>query len=206
MRPTKQSRSDRRGDQVHSALGAGLLESTYDACSATSSRSGLQFDTRSDCRSYTTGSTSAAYRVDFIVEECRSSKSRRRETATRPRRAAAVVSETESLTLGLLINFNVPHLRQGIRRVSTAPSRPEPCPSCPLCHLRVLRVDALVYVPCIHEIDPQPAHVPELLVPRREPRVAVERAHLGQLARRAPGRRARPRRRDRCARRRSARG
>ena len=59
--------------------------------------------------------------------------------------------------------------------------------------------------PLVHEVDPEPPHVPELVVAPRQPRVAVERAHLGQHACRARGRRARRPPPGRCARRRSAR-
>ena len=61
---------------------------------------------------------SAAYRVDFIVEKCLIVEIKCVERLL-PVHIAQVLSYLKlgRLKLGLLINFNVPHLRQGIRRV-----------------------------------------------------------------------------------------
>jgi GxxExxY protein len=63
-----------------------------------------------------------AYRVDFIVENCLIVEIKCVEKLL-PVHAAQVLSylKLSGHKLGLLINFNVPHLRQGIRRIINGP-------------------------------------------------------------------------------------
>ena len=106
--------------KVHSALGAGCLESTYDACLRYQlGKDGLRF--RHQVRLpiiYQGIQLDAAYRVDFIVEECVVVELKAVEKLL-PLHLAQMLTylKLSSFELGLLINFNVPHLRDGIRRV-----------------------------------------------------------------------------------------
>ena len=63
-----------------------------------------------------------AYRVDFIVEECLILEVKCVEKLL-PVHVAQLMTylKVSRLKLGLLINFNVPHLRQGIRRIINGP-------------------------------------------------------------------------------------
>ena len=63
-----------------------------------------------------------AYRVDFVVEKCLIVEVKCVETLL-PVHVAQVLSylRLSGLKLGLLLNFNVPHLRQGIQRVINGP-------------------------------------------------------------------------------------
>jgi GxxExxY protein len=60
----------------------------------------------------------AAYRVDFVVENCLIVEIKCVEKLL-PVHTAQLISylRLRGHKLGLLINFNVPHLRQGIRRI-----------------------------------------------------------------------------------------
>lgn len=104
--------------EVHRALGAGLLESAYEQCL------GREFD----CREipyrrqvklpveYKGVRVDACYRVDFVVEDV--------VLEIKSVISFEPVHEAQILTymklggwpIGLLINFNVPVLRYGIRR------------------------------------------------------------------------------------------
>ena len=106
--------------KVHSALGAGCLESTYDAC--------LCYQLRKDGISFTHQvrlpivyddiQLDAAYRIDFIVENCVIVELKAVEKLL-PLHLAQVLTylKLSRHQVALLINFNVPHLRDGIRRV-----------------------------------------------------------------------------------------
>lgn len=110
--------------KVHSALGAGLLERAYDACLYYElAQSGLHFEHQVRLPVVYRGiSLPAAYRVDFIVENCLLVELKCVETLL-PVHVAQVISYLKlgRYRLGLLINFNSPHLRQGIRRVINGP-------------------------------------------------------------------------------------
>jgi GxxExxY protein len=66
--------------------------------------------------------TDPAYRVDFIVEKCLIVEIKCVEKLL-PVHVAQVLSylKLSGCRLGLLLNFNVPHLRQGIRRIINGP-------------------------------------------------------------------------------------
>jgi GxxExxY protein len=106
--------------KIHSALGPGLLESTYAACLLYELlQAGLHVDHQVRLPIvYQTVKLPAAYRVDYIVEKCLIVEIKCVEKLL-PIHVAQVLSylKLTGLKLGLLINFNVPHLRQGIRRV-----------------------------------------------------------------------------------------
>jgi len=105
--------------KVHSALGAGCLESTYDACLRYQlAKDGLKF--RHQVRLpivYQDVQLESAYRIDFIVEECVVVELKAVEKLL-PLHLAQMLTylKLSTLQIGLVINFNVPHLRDGIRR------------------------------------------------------------------------------------------
>ncbi len=106
--------------RVHSALGAGLLESTYSACLFHEfSSSTLQFEHQvrlpvvyRGCR------VDAGYRIDFLIENCVIVEIKAVEKLL-PLHTAQLITylKLSGRRVGLLVNFNVPHLRQGIKRV-----------------------------------------------------------------------------------------
>ena len=106
--------------KVHTALGAGCLESTYHVCLAYQLREdGLQVghQVRLPIR-YQNISLDAGYRIDFLVENCVIVELKSVEKLL-PLHLAQVMTylKLSGQQVGLLINFNVPHLRHGIRRV-----------------------------------------------------------------------------------------
>jgi hypothetical protein len=78
---------------VHTALGPGCLESAYDKCLGLEfARIGLQFQHQVRVPViYEGAKIPAAYSIDYVVEKCHK--------------------------LGLLLNFKVPHMREGIHRI-----------------------------------------------------------------------------------------
>ena len=105
---------------VHSALGPGLLESTYHACLHHELMSaGLDFKHQVRLPVvYRTVTLDAGYRIDFLVENCVIVELKAVEKLL-PLHFAQLLCylRLSSRPVGLLINFNVAHLRQGIRRV-----------------------------------------------------------------------------------------
>ena len=110
--------------RVHTALGAGLLESTICACLLYEMTSaGLHVQHQVHLRViYRDVQLPTAYRVDFIVEKCLIVEIKCVEKLL-PVHVAQLLSylRLSGLKLGLLLNFNVPHLRQGIRRIINGP-------------------------------------------------------------------------------------
>jgi len=106
--------------KVHSALGAGLLESTYSACLYYQlTVDGLHFAHQVRLPViYQSVEIDAGYRIDFLIENCVIVELKAVEKLL-PLHVAQVLTylKLSSRPVGLLINFNVPHLRQGIRRV-----------------------------------------------------------------------------------------
>jgi GxxExxY protein len=110
--------------KVHTALGAGVLESACDACLFYElAQAGLhvQHQVRLPI-AYNGMRLSGAYRVDFIVENCVIVEIKCVEKLL-PVHTAQLLSylRLSGHKLGLLINFNVPHLRHGIRRIINGP-------------------------------------------------------------------------------------
>jgi len=110
---------------VHSALGAGLLESVYDRCLCFEfNRIGLQFQHQVRLSvNYEDLRLPAAYCVDFIVEKCVVVEIKCVEKLL-PVHKAQLLSYLRLTrhTLGLLLNFKVPHLRDGIHRIINGPA------------------------------------------------------------------------------------
>jgi GxxExxY protein len=108
--------------KVHTALGAGCLESTYDACLRYQlTKDGVAFEHQIRLPVVYDGiQVDAGYRIDFLVENCVIVELKAVEKLL-PLHLAQVSTylKLSSHEVGLLINFNVPHLRDGIRRVIT---------------------------------------------------------------------------------------
>lgn len=109
---------------VHSELGAGLLESVYDKCLCQEfTRIGLQFRHQVRLSVNHAGITiSPAYTIDFIVEDCLVIEVKSVERVLPVHRAQILTYlKLTGLPLGLILNFKVPHLRDGISRFINAP-------------------------------------------------------------------------------------
>jgi GxxExxY protein len=110
--------------KVHSALGPGMLESTISAClfhELTASGLHVQHQVRLPVM-YKGVQLPNAYRVDFIIEKCLIVEVKCVEKLLPVHKAQVIAYlKLTGLKLGLLINFNVPHLRQGIKRVISGP-------------------------------------------------------------------------------------
>ena len=110
--------------KVHTTLGPGLLESTYNACLLFElTHAGLHVRHQIPLPIvYESVRLSTAYRIDYIVEKCLIVEIKCVEKV-HPIHLAQVLSylKLTGLKLGLLINFNVPHLRQGLKRIINGP-------------------------------------------------------------------------------------
>lgn len=110
--------------RVHTALGAGVLESAYDACMFYEfTKIGLHFEHQVRLPIVYEGiQLPSAYRVDFIVEDCLVVELKCVERVLPVHRAQLLsYLRLSGHKLGLLLNFNVPHMRQGIHRVINGP-------------------------------------------------------------------------------------
>ena len=105
--------------EVHKELGPGLLESVYEACLCQElKKQGLSFDSQVDLPIIYKGEiTDKTYRVDILVENCVVVELKAVDTIT-PIHEAQLFTYMKLLqiNLGLLINFNVEILKNGIRR------------------------------------------------------------------------------------------
>ncbi len=106
--------------KVHTALGPGLLESTYEACLAFElAERGLEVRTQVALPiTYRTVRLDAGYRLDLLVEDSVIVELKAVESVL-PIHEAQLLSylKLSGKNLGLLINFNVVHLRNGIKRM-----------------------------------------------------------------------------------------
>lgn len=106
--------------EVHRALGPGLLESAYEGCLAHElSIADMLFERQVPLPvTYKSFQVDCGYRVDFLVEKTVVLELKAVEGLQR-------IHEAQLLTylklggwpIGLLINFNVPVLKKGIRRM-----------------------------------------------------------------------------------------
>jgi GxxExxY protein len=105
---------------VHSAVGPGLLEKAYDACFSWELRKiGSQFEHQLKLQVFYHGlRIDAGFRIDYLVENCVLIEIKAVDKL-HPVHSAQLLSyfKLSGLTVGLLINFNVVHLRDGIRRL-----------------------------------------------------------------------------------------
>ena len=106
--------------KVHTALGPGLLESVYDACLAYEIRqSGLLAETQLAIPViYADVRVDAGLRLDILVEKCVVVEIKAIEKTT-PLHEAQLLTylKISGLRLGFLINLNVLHLKDGIKRM-----------------------------------------------------------------------------------------
>ena len=106
--------------QVHTALGPGLLESVYEACLAHElKQSGLNVQTQVVLPvTYKELRIEAGFRLDLLIEQMVIVEIKAIETII-PLHQAQLLTylKLAGLHLGYLINFNVPHLKNGIKRM-----------------------------------------------------------------------------------------
>ena len=105
---------------VHSALGPGFLESTYRACLAHELHlRGLRVRTEVPLPvAYKGIQLEVGYRVDLLVEDIVIVELKVVEKLLRVHEAQLLAYlKLSGLEVGLLINFHVPHLRLGIKRM-----------------------------------------------------------------------------------------
>jgi GxxExxY protein len=106
--------------QVHKSLGPGLLESAYEECLC----SELQFQGVAHDRQvalpvvYRQTKLDCGYRLDIVVENAIILELKAVE-ALAPIHDAQLLTylKLSGLKLGLLLNFNVPYMRNGIKRI-----------------------------------------------------------------------------------------
>ncbi len=107
--------------RVHSQLGPGLLESTYEACIIHELRKrGLRFESQIFLPvSYDGVQIDAGYRIDLLIENAIIVELKAVEKLL-PVHQAQLLSylKLSGRKLGLLINFNVVHLKDGIIRLA----------------------------------------------------------------------------------------
>ncbi len=119
--------------KVHSGLGPGLLESAYEVCLLHELRK-LQFDVKRQLPlpvQYDGLELDAGYRIDLLVDDCVVVELKSVEQLS-PLHVSQVLTylKLSGAKLGYLLNFNVLHMKDGIRRVILsngflrAPSRP----------------------------------------------------------------------------------
>ena len=105
---------------VHSTLGPGLLESAYQACLAHEIRSrGIEVASEVPLPVVYQGKKlEVGYRIDLVVEGRVVIEVKSVETI-HPIHEAQILSymRLSGISVGLLINFNVLHLRDGIKRM-----------------------------------------------------------------------------------------
>ena len=112
--------------KVHSALGPGLLESAYQMCLVRELRKrGLTVESQVPIAVRYEGELlDAGYRADLIVEGCVLVELKSVETVLHIHKAQLLsYLRLSGRQVGLLINFNVEHLRDGVKRVTN--SRPK---------------------------------------------------------------------------------
>ena len=106
--------------KVHSALGAGLLEGVYETCLAHElQKRGLKVETQVALPVFYDGvKLDAGYRIDLLVENAVIVELKAVEQVL-PLLHAQLLTYLKlgNKKLGLLINFNVAHLRNGIKRI-----------------------------------------------------------------------------------------
>jgi GxxExxY protein len=106
--------------KVHSALGPGLLESAYEACLAHELRkAGMKVETQVGLPAVYDGiRLDLGYRIDMLVNDLVVVELKSVEEISRIH-IAQVLSymKLSKKQLGLIINFNVLHLKDGIKRL-----------------------------------------------------------------------------------------
>jgi len=105
---------------VHSKLGPGLLEKTYEVCLIYElNKMGLKTSAQVELPvHYGDIDIPLGYRVDLIVQDCILVELKSTEKITTLHEAQLLTYlKLSKIRLGLLINFNVLHLKDGIKRL-----------------------------------------------------------------------------------------
>jgi GxxExxY protein len=106
--------------EIHRALGPGLLESAYEECLCHElSLAEIKFERQKPLPvHYKNVKLDCGYRLDLVVEEKVIVELKTVETLM-PIHEAQLLTylKLSGLTLGLLVNFNVPMLKNGIKRI-----------------------------------------------------------------------------------------
>ena len=109
-----------RALRVHSALGCGLLENVYEACLAHELlKAGLSVQKQVSLPvQYDGVKLDVGYRLDLLIEEKVIVEVKAVERML-PVHTAQLITylKLSNLRLGFLLNFNVPRMRDGIKRV-----------------------------------------------------------------------------------------
>jgi GxxExxY protein len=111
--------------EVHRHTGPGLLESVYEACLAREFQAAhLRFDRQVVLPIvYKNEPVDCSFRIDYIVEQQILIELKSVEHTLEVHKAQVITYlRLSGLPVGLLINFNVPVLRSGIRRLLGPPS------------------------------------------------------------------------------------
>lgn len=127
MHPAVPEESERAGKKlldaafrVHTLLGPGLLESVYEKCLCQELRNRhVPFKNQAALAIVYDGQPiDAELRLDLLVENCVVAELKTIEVLT-PLHQAQLISylKLSNRRLGYLINFNVQHLKDGIRRI-----------------------------------------------------------------------------------------
>jgi len=106
--------------QVHTALGPGLLESTYEVClSHLLTKQGLSVQNQVILPVHFDGmQLDAGYRIDLLVDDIVIVELKSVDKLLPVHQAQLLTYlKLAGKPLGLLINFNVVHLRDGIKRM-----------------------------------------------------------------------------------------
>jgi len=106
--------------KVHTALGPGLFESTYEEClSYELQQCGISLKRQVPIPLiYREVKLDAGYRVDLLVEEMVIIEIKSIESLTDIHMSQILTYlKLSGCKLGLLVNFNVKHLKDGIRRI-----------------------------------------------------------------------------------------
>jgi len=110
--------------EVHRHLGPGLLESAYEECLCYElNQLGLKFQRQVHLPIHYKGiQLQSAHRMDLVVEDSVVVELKATEEMP-PLYSAQVLTYLRSAhkPLGLLLNFNVPVLRDGIKRIANSP-------------------------------------------------------------------------------------
>ncbi len=106
--------------EVHRALGPGLLESCYEACLCYElSQRGLKFERQSPIPVvYKEVKLDCGFKADLIVEDSVVVELKAVDKLTDVHQAQVMTHmRLTGMQVGLLINFNVRYLKQGLRRI-----------------------------------------------------------------------------------------
>jgi len=105
--------------EVHRTLGPGLLESTYEQCLAYElGNAGIGFQLQQAIPVHYKGlQLDCGYRVDVLVEGALILELKSVDSVLAIHHAQLLTyMKLADIKTGLLINFNVPHLKEGIKR------------------------------------------------------------------------------------------